>query len=264
MTTALKESFGKPPLKVGVFIVEFISPGIGEICKRAGCDFAVLDMEHSSFGYETVKSVVKYMNAADLPLIVRIPSREYHDISRALDVGADGVMLPMVSSVEEAKRIVQSAKYYPEGMRGVATGLSQDRFRSGPLTDAFRDNNKRTILALQIENTAGVEAADGIAALPGVDMLWVGHLDLSVSLGIPGQFDHPEFKKAIERVNKACRKHGKSMARVAASVEQSADLFKAGFDVQTYQSDVRILLSALTKGISGMRGACGATKAAAE
>jgi 2-keto-3-deoxy-L-rhamnonate aldolase RhmA len=263
MNTAFKDSLGKPALKVGAFLVEFVSPGIGEICKVAGCDFAVLDMEHTGFTYETVKSVVKYMHAADLPLIVRIPSREYHDIARALDIGADGVMLPMVSTIEEAKHIVKSAKYYPEGMRGVAIGLAQDRFRASPMTDAFRNNNRRTILALQIENTAGVEAADAIAALDGVDILWVGHWDLSVSLGIPGQIEHPEFKKAIARVNQACKKHGKSMARVATSVEQSVELYREGFDVQTYQSDVAILKGGMTKGISEMRSAC-APKGAAE
>lgn len=260
MNTTFKDSLGKPALKVGAFIVEFISPGIGEICKAAGCEFAVLDLEHTGFTYETVKSVVKYMHAAELPLIVRIPSREYHDISRALDVGADGVMLPMVSSIEEARRIVQSAKYYPDGMRGVAMGLAQDRFRTSPIADAFRNNNRRTILALQIENTAGVEAADEIAALDGVDILWVGHWDLSVSLGIPGQLEHVEFKKAIERVNKACRKHGKSMARVSSGVEQSVELYNSGFDVQTYQSDVAILKGGMTKGISDMRSACAGTK----
>jgi 2-dehydro-3-deoxyglucarate aldolase/4-hydroxy-2-oxoheptanedioate aldolase len=264
MSTSFKDSIGRPRLKVGIFIVEFISPGIGEICKLAGCDFAVLDLEHSGFTYETVKTVVKYMHAADLPLIVRVPSREYHDISRALDVGADGVMLPMVSTIEEARRIVQSAKYYPQGMRGVAMGLAHDRYRISPLTDAFRANNQRTILALQIENVSGVDAADEIAALDGVDMLWVGHLDLSVSLGIPGEFEHPKFTAAIERVNQACRKHGKSMARVAASVAQSVELYQAGFDVQTYGSDVAVLRIGLTRGVAEMRSACAAVKAAAE
>ena len=264
MNTAFKDSLGKPTLKVGAFLVESVSPGIGEICKVAGCDFATLDLEHTGFTFETAKSVAKYMHAADLPLIVRIPSREYHDISRALDVGADGVMLPMVSSIEEARHIVKSAKYFPEGMRGVAVGLAQDRFRSSPLPEAFRNNNRRTILALQIENTAGVEAADAIAALEGVDILWVGHWDLSVSLGIPGQLDHPEFKRAIERVNMACRKHGKSMARVANSVEESIELYRSGFDVQTYQSDVALLKNAMTKGISEMRSACASAKANAK
>jgi 2-keto-3-deoxy-L-rhamnonate aldolase RhmA len=256
MRVPFKESLGKQDLKVGAFILEFISPGIGDIYKAAGCDFALLDLEHTGFTYETAKTVTKYMQAADLPLIVRVPSKDYHDISRALDVGADGVMLPMVSSIEEAKRIVQSAKYYPEGARGVAMGLAQDRFRASPLIDAFSANNNRTILALQIENLGGVDAADEIAALDGVDILWVGHMDLSVSMGIPGQFENPKFKTAIERVHRACRKHGKSMARVAASVEQSAELYRDGFDVQTYLADVWILQNAITKGISEMRQAC--------
>ena len=260
MRASFKKTLGMADLKVGAFILEFISPAIADIYKRAGCDFALLDLEHTGFTYETAKAVTKYMQAAELPLIVRVPSKEYHDISRALDIGADGVMLPMVSSIEEAKRIVQSAKYYPNGSRGVAMGLAQDRFQTRPLTDAFRSNNEHTILALQIENLGGVEAADEMAALDGVDILWVGHMDLSVAMGIPGEFNNEAFKKAIDRVRNACRKHGKSMARVAASVEQSVELFKDGYDVQTCMADVWILQGAITKGVSDMRDACKAAQ----
>jgi 2-keto-3-deoxy-L-rhamnonate aldolase RhmA len=86
-------------LKVGHFIVEFATPGIGQILKGAGCDFALFDTEHSGFGFETIKNVLRFMQAADLPTIVRVPSKEYHHIARAADMGAEGIMLPMVGSV---------------------------------------------------------------------------------------------------------------------------------------------------------------------
>ena len=92
----LKALAQKKRLKVGHFIVEFATPGIGHIMKNAGCDFVLFDMEHSGFGFETVKSALRYMQAADLPAIVRVPSKAYHHIARACDMGAEGVMLPMV------------------------------------------------------------------------------------------------------------------------------------------------------------------------
>jgi 2-keto-3-deoxy-L-rhamnonate aldolase RhmA len=114
-------------LKVGHFICEFATPGIGHIVKSAGCDFALLDMEHSGFSFETVKSVLRYMEAADLPTIVRVPSKHYHDIARASDMGAEGLMLPMVGSAEEARAIVNCMKYVPMGQRGVALQIAHDR-----------------------------------------------------------------------------------------------------------------------------------------
>ena len=109
--TALKALAGTEKLKVGHFIVEFATPGIGHIMKSAGCDFVLFDTEHSGFGFETVKSAVRYMQAADLPAIVRVPSKEYHHIARACDMGAEGVMLPMVGSAAEAKHILNCMKY---------------------------------------------------------------------------------------------------------------------------------------------------------
>src|SRR5262249_56299590 len=110
-THTLKDFAGKRAPKFGHFIVEFATPGIGHILKSAGCDFVLFDLEHSGFGFETVKSAVRYFEAADLPMIVRVPSKEYHHIARACDMGAEGIMLPMVGSAAEARHIVDSIKY---------------------------------------------------------------------------------------------------------------------------------------------------------
>ena len=104
--------------KFGHFIVEFATPGIGHILKSAGCEFALFDMEHSGFGIETVKSAIRYFEAASLPAIVRVPSKEYHHIARACDAGAEGIMLPMVGTPDEVRRIIASMKYHPQGSRG--------------------------------------------------------------------------------------------------------------------------------------------------
>ena len=154
------------------------------------------------------------MQAADLPAIVRVPSKAYHHIARACDMGAEGVMLPMVASADEAKKILQSMKYYPEGGRGVALQVAHDDYRPGPVPQKLAAANKRTTFFAQIETADGVKNADAIAAVDGVDCLWVGHFDLSVSLGIPGEFDNPKFTKAIDRVIAAAGKHGKALGRL--------------------------------------------------
>lgn len=242
--------------KLGHFVVEFATPGIGHILKSAGCDFVLFDLEHSGFGFETVKSAIRYFEAARLPAIVRVPSKEYHHIARAMDMGAEGLMLPMVGNVEEARHIVNSMKYHPAGKRGVALQVAHDNYRAGAVTDKFTAANARTTLFCQIETAEGVENADALAAIDGVDCLWVGHFDLSVSLGIPGEFDHPIFKDAIERTIAATRKHNKALGRLVPTVETGIDIYAQGFDFVCYSGDVWVLHNALAEAIGKLREGC--------
>jgi 2-dehydro-3-deoxyglucarate aldolase/4-hydroxy-2-oxoheptanedioate aldolase len=244
---------GSRELKLGQFLVEFATPGIGQILKAAGCDFALFDTEHSGFGFETVKSVLLYMQAADLPTIVRVPSREYHHIARAADMGAEGLMLPMVGSPEEARQILDGLKYVPDGRRGVALGIAHDRYMPGPTMEKLAAANRRTTLFAQIETRQGVENADALAALDGVDCLWIGHFDLSCSLGIPGQFDHPDFTAAVEAVVKACRKHNKALGRLVPTVEDAVAYRALGFDFLCYSGDVWALQGAVQAGLEQIR-----------
>jgi len=196
------------------------------------------------------------MEAAQLPAIVRSPSKDYHHIARACDMGAEGVMLPMVGSAEEAKAILNAIKYTPEGSRGVALQIAHDRYRPGAVKDKFAAANKRTTFFAQIETAEGVKNADAIAAVPGVDCLWVGHFDLSVSLGIPGEFDNPKFTKAIAKVVAATRKHGKALGRLVPTVEQGVELNQNGFDFICYSGDVWVLHNALAAAIGELRAKC--------
>src|SRR6204780_5803570 len=107
-TRGLKELAQTKTPKFGPFVVDFATPGIGHILKSAGCDFVLFDLEHSGFGFETVKSAIRYFEAADVPVIVRVPSKEYHHIARAMDMGAEGLMLPMVGTPDEARQIVHA------------------------------------------------------------------------------------------------------------------------------------------------------------
>ncbi len=253
----LREMVGRRDLKVGHFIVEFATPGIGHILKNAGCDFGVIDMEHSGFGFETVKNVLRFAEAAGLPAIVRTPSKEYDHIARACDAGAEGLMFPMVGSVAEAQRILDGIKYTPVGRRGVGLGLAHDNYRGGPVLDKLAAANRRTTVFLQIETEEGVRNADQMAALDGVDCLWIGHFDLTCSLGIPGEFDNAKFRDAVETVTRACRTHGKSLGRLVADVETGIALHRAGFDFISYSGDVWTFQGAVAAGVQGLRSGAG-------
>lgn len=263
VSRTLKKMAGSRDLKIGHFVVEFATPGIGQILKSAGCDFVLFDTEHSGFGYETMKSVLRYMQAADMATIVRVPSKEYHHIARAADMGAEGIMLPMVGSADEARRILDCMKYPPVGHRGVALQVAHDRYAPGPVIEKLRAANRKTTLFAQIETVEGVENADEIAAVKGVDCLWVGHFDLSCSLGVPGQFTHPDFLAAIKTVTKACRKHDKALGRLVGSADEGVALYKGGFDFICYWGDVWVLHDAVETAVNDMRARTGKRRKAA-
>jgi len=261
-SATLKGMIGTGKLKAGHFIVEFVTPGIGHMLKNAGCDFVVFDMEHSAFGYETIKQALRYAEAAQLPAIVRTPSRDYHHIARACDCGAEGIMLPMVGNPAEARTILNAIKYYGEGMRGVALGIAHDNYHAGPTAEKLLAANRRTTVIMQIETAEGVANADAIAAIDGVDCLWIGHFDLSCSLGIPGQFDHPTFVAAVATVTAATRKHKKSLGRLVPDVATGLALHRAGFDFISYAGDVWVFQAAVAAGISGLRDGAAAAEPA--
>jgi 2-keto-3-deoxy-L-rhamnonate aldolase RhmA len=242
--------------KFGTFIVEFATPGIGHMLKNAGCDFVFFDLEHSGFSYETMKSAVRYFEAAGVSVMVRVPSQEYHHIARALDVGAEGLICPMVSTPEQAKKILDCVRYYPKGQRGVAIGIPYDNYRSGPPAEMLSKANKRTTFICLIETAEGVENIDAIAKLDGVDCLWVGHFDLSWSLGIPGEFSNPKFTKAMDTITAAAKRHNKSLGRLVPNVEQGITFNKQGFDFICYSGDVWIFQQALGDAVGKLRESC--------
>ncbi len=249
----LRDLMSSKELKVGNFIVEFATPGIGHILKAAGCDFAFFDMEHSGFSFETLKSAIRYFEAAGLAVIVRVPGQENDMLARACDMGAEGLIAPMISTAAQAQAMVDSVKYFPQGKRGVGLQMAHDNYRAAPVAEALANANRKTSVICLIETADGAENADAIAAIDGVDCLWVGHFDLSVSLGIPGEFNHPKFQAAMDKIIGAAKKHGKSMGRLVANTEQGIAFNKLGFDFICYSGDIWILRDGLAAAAKTIR-----------
>jgi 2-keto-3-deoxy-L-rhamnonate aldolase RhmA len=252
--TTLKAQCRTKDLKVGHFIVEFLTPGIGHICKNAGCDFVFLDMEHSAFGFDIAKAGIRFFEAANVPVMVRAPSKEPHHIARTLDIGAEGIILPMVNDAEEARHLLDCIRYAPAGMRGVALGIAHDSYRAPvDVMGTLREANDRVAFVALIETEAGVENAEAIAALDGVDCLWIGHFDLSCSLGIPGEFGHEKFLDAVEKVKAAANSTGKALGRLVPTVESGIALHGEGFDFICYSGDVWVLGAGIRAGVDAIR-----------
>ncbi len=244
-------------LKLGTYIGEFATPGVGQILKASGCEYAFVDMEHSGFTFETVKAVLRTLHDAGIATAVRPPSKSYTHFARACDVGAQGVIAPFLGTVNEAQACINATNYPPVGTRGCALGIAHDDYRQMPVMDALNSANAKTSVTALIETAEGIENVDAIAALDGIDCLWIGHFDLSLSLGIPGEFENPTFTNAVETVVAAAKKHNKSLGRLVGSIEEGAKLYNDGFDFICYLGDLWLLQKALREGLDGIRAATG-------
>ena len=253
MRASVARLLGRKGTKLGHYVGEFATPGIGYILKEAGADFVFFDMEHSGNSYETLLRALRYFEAADVAAFVRVPSDSYDHIARALDCGAEAIVVPMLGSADQARAIRDKMKYTPVGKRGLAPALANDRYRAGPVVDALKAANRRNRFVALIETVDGVRNVDEIAAVDGVDVLWVGHLDLTASMGIPGQFDHPDYRKALAKVLKAGKRHGKGLGRMVTDVASGVALAKEGWDLIIYHGDVWLLQAAMRQGIDGIR-----------
>ncbi len=251
---SLKEMAGHRDVKLGACIMEFESPGIGHIYRAAGADFVFVDCEHSGIGIEGLKRILRYLEAAGMPHFVRRAGKTYPDIATALDAGAEGLLLPMAGSAEEVRELAGYMKYPPDGVRGVALGIAHDRYAAGRPADALAAANDRTVCIPLIETAEGVANVEAIAALPQVDLLWIGHFDLSCSLGVPGAFDHPDFIAAHRRIVDAAHGAGKGIGRLVGSPEEGRRLIDDGVDFICYGTDASLLIQAAKAGFATMRG----------
>lgn len=237
----------------GAFGWEFLVPGLPQIVKAAGAEFLLIDMEHAGTSYETLKQQVALSRGIELVPMVRVPANQYHYISRALDLGAMGIMAPMVGSAEEARHIVSCTRYPPGGRRGAAFGFASDDYLGGSVTEKIEVANARTLVICLIETEEGVRNIDEIAAVPGVDVLWLGHFDMTNFLGIPAQFDHPKYIDAIDRMVAAARKHNKVLGFMSADDQWSRTYWNKGFRLFAYGVDSMLLQGALSAGLATLR-----------
>ncbi len=237
----------------GTMAFEFFVPGLPQMVRASGAEFLLLDMEHSGLGFETLKDQIALCRGIGLTPMVRVPANQYHFIARALDLGAQGIMVPMVGSADEARAIVSCTRYPPQGRRGAAFGFAHDDYDGGDLVEKIRLANERVLVMALIETAEGIANADAIAAVPGIDVLWLGHFDLTNFLGIPGQFEHPRYRDAIDRMVAAARAHGKILGVMSASDAWSRQYWDLGYRLFAAGVDAHLLQAALRQSLVALR-----------
>jgi 2-dehydro-3-deoxyglucarate aldolase/4-hydroxy-2-oxoheptanedioate aldolase len=175
-----------------------------------------------------------------------VPDLHFAPLSRVLDLGARGVMVPRVETRQQAEEIVQQLKYAPQGRRGVALGMAHDLYRAaGPAF--FAQANEETTVIIQLETVRAFENLEAIVSVPGVDVAWIGHYDLTVSMGIPAQFDHPQLQQAMDDLTAACRRHGVAPGFLPPTQESALYWKNKGFQMLSLGSDVGVFLDGMKK-----------------
>jgi len=227
-----------------------------ESLTRSGLDYVIIDTEHSCFSEETTADYILAAEAGGMLPYVRIGDIRRPYVLRMLDIGARGLIIPNIRSVEQVRELVSYAKFPPIGNRGFCpsrtSGWGADSWASNVLS-YMEECNRRCKVIPQCETKEALACIEEIAALPGVDGIFVGPCDLSIDMGIPLQFDAPALISAIERVLKACQDNGKEAYIYAGSVKDAVKWANRGFDSITYSLDAAVLIQAYQKIVSDFR-----------
>ena len=206
---AAKQKLEAGELAIGVGLRMTRVVEIGKMMKTAGYDWLFIDMEHNSMSIDDAAQISVAAQSAGITPIVRVPGFQHFHASRALDTGAQGIVVPHVDDIQTAKNMVENVKYPPVGKRSITGSLPQLDFIPTPVDEATKAINDATLLIVMLETEEAVENAEAMAAIDGIDALLFGTNDLTIEMGVPGQIGHSRVVKHYETAAAACRKHGK-------------------------------------------------------
>jgi 2-keto-3-deoxy-L-rhamnonate aldolase RhmA len=240
---AVKEKLLRDEVAIGPMLLS-PDPQVVGVLGAAGFDFVMADLEHTSASLRDLENLVRAADAAGIVPTTRVASSAKADILAVLETGVRAIMVPVVESAEEAHAVVAAARYAPEGRRGIFyLGYSSDYCGTPPL-EYFEAANRELLLILQVETARGVENAAEIAAVPGVDCVLVGPGDLSASLGIPWEFDHPRLWEAISHTFRTARLQGKIAGMMPGTPAHARRAYDEGGRLFLWGPDLALLLRA--------------------
>ncbi len=207
MTISLKNALAAGRVAIGTFLLELASRGIPKVLARAGFDFVVIDMEHGVFTTESAAALIAFATASGIAPLVRIAEISRTNVLAALEAGASGLVAPMISGRDDVNTLYRLAKYPPAGQRGTGLGTAHTDYEIPDAPEYLRVANESVILVGQIETTEALDNLDEILSPGKLDVAFVGPLDLSVSLGSPGNQNTREFEAAIDLILNRCAEH---------------------------------------------------------
>jgi 2-dehydro-3-deoxyglucarate aldolase len=231
------------------------SPIVAELMAGMGFDFLAVDAEHSAVDVPQVQGLFQAIRSGspDCAPLVRLPDGVYASVKRYLDAGAAGVIAPLINTPQQAREVVGAVKYPPLGGRGV--GFCRDNAYGNALDRVVPAANERTVIVVQIEHVEGVQNIDAILSVGQIDAVFIGPYDLSASMGIVGQFDHPRMVEARQRIVSACKDHGVAAGIhvIQPDADEAGRRIEQGYRMIAYSLDITMLSQACRRGLEGLR-----------
>lgn len=224
-------------------------PLMVEMIGYAGYDFVILDQEHVGVNPETLENMIRAAECAGITPLVRVPNCQPEAILRALDAGAQGIVVPHVRSQAEAEQIVAASRYHPRGSRGISGGRTTG-FGRLTLPEYFERANKEIMVVVSIEDREGVEQLESIISVLGIDLVLEGAVDLSQSFGVPGQMQHPQVCEAVQRIAQMCTDKGIAFCAIPRSPSQMTDWQSRNIPVYLLGDDRGVNFRALAAHLS--------------
>lgn len=255
MHNILKEKLAQGKQPLGTF-VGTASPAVVECLGCAGLDFVILDNEHSPVEAETTAAMVRAAELRNVTPLARVREISRPAILKLLDVGVQGLIIPDVRGTEDIRRVVDYAKYAPVGRRGFCPSR-KDGWGTDPqcgVLDTMAHFNQETLVIPQCETAEALSDIETIAAMDGVDGIFIGPFDLSISMGMPGDFENPQFRAALARILSACRAAGKPCLIFAGDGAGAAVRFAQGYDAVAMGLDATLLIAGVKAQIAAGRG----------
>lgn len=249
----LKERLRRKEVTVGSWIT-LGHPSVAEIMANSGFDWLTVDMEHSAITLHQAQQLIQVIELNGVVPLVRVGENDPNLIKRVMDAGAHGVIVPMVNARVDAENAVRSVKYPPRGFRGVGLARAQ---KYGADFEGYRKwNQKESIVIVQVEHIKAVENLEAILSVEGVDGFLIGPYDLSGSLGVPGQFDHPDVVAALKRIKDVSKKMNalSGFHVIPPNPAGVSKKIREGYRFIAYSLDILFLGDACRKGVKEIRG----------
>lgn len=252
----LKAILGEGKAVSGPIMEEIRTVGVVKYLAMAGHDFLWFDTEHNMLDWETLLTLVQMSIASDIVPLIRVTDLSYPLVARALDTGAYGVIIPRVETRKEVELAVSYAKYPPLGRRG-AGGQARNAYMTRDVRSALEEGNALSMVIVQVESKEAVERLDEMASVPGVDVVCIGPQDLSISLGVHGEFNHPLFLETVAKIVAACSRHNVPVGMVSRDANSFKLWHEMGIRFLVCGSDGSLLLQAARQDIAVLRSVTG-------
>ncbi len=231
-------------------------PGIIEVMGHGGFDFVIIDLEHGPNTIETVQNLIRAAEISGILPLIRVPEDNDEMIGKSLDVGAYGVQVPQITDPDTVNRVIKTARFYPEGARGLCRYVRAGGYSSMDKNDYFREANK-SIIVIQLEGKAALDNLDEILEVEGFDIVFVGPYDLSQSLGVPGEIEHPTVISTIREIVAACLAKGISVGTFTDTPKQAAMWTDQGIKYIANAVDMGIFYNAVSELVSELKSGAG-------